>query len=290
MPIEVANLSDHNKALKRELGELKKDRLIWKETHRRAIDLDNLVQRLSDDVDSLQAECSRLRRSNAELESRLEQELNDSADARQRFAEKERELLSLARADRQKLKDLQELQRYEEDEGERTVESEGMDGGYRTEFEKMKSRVSALADANDKKDHQIAELNRVIVVLMRELDSRSSSSSSSSSSTCSEPLSPGGAGINVSADASFTSNSTILDDVDQFDVDAEMDDPQDILDGLYNPGDSAPTSCASLGGELERLGACLTSTNEALAEMSLLDRNLRMYGLKTDGNRKSKKK
>ncbi|KAJ3105037.1 hypothetical protein HDU97_008645 [Phlyctochytrium planicorne] len=119
---EVTNLHDHNQALMRELTDLKKERLAWKEKEPQFNTLESSVSRLTQELQVTRSENARLRKQNDELQKNLDTETAEFADARQRWSDKEQALLVAAKADRVKLKELRDLYNVREHKSYDTVE------------------------------------------------------------------------------------------------------------------------------------------------------------------------
>ncbi|KAJ3331697.1 hypothetical protein HDU76_002455 [Blyttiomyces sp. JEL0837] len=105
---EVINLHEHNVALQRELTDLKKERLHWKDTERKLLTLESSTTNINQTLRAMEAEVSRLRRQNEDLEHRLEIEVTEGIEARQRWKEHEAHLLSALRAEKDRVRVLRE--------------------------------------------------------------------------------------------------------------------------------------------------------------------------------------
>ncbi|KAJ3173965.1 hypothetical protein HK101_011001 [Irineochytrium annulatum] len=174
---ELHNLTDYNAALLRDLNELKRERLQWKETQKLAAELESVATRLQQDVAATQAENARLRRQNEDLEKRLEREMTEGAESRQRWMEKEEHLMASLRADRNKLKELRALNSQKDDssydEEEEVPKSRDPSPVPRTEATAIVEENMKL-DSKDllarKQEQDILELQRTVSALMDEIE------------------------------------------------------------------------------------------------------------------------
>ncbi|KAJ3325521.1 hypothetical protein HDU76_013150 [Blyttiomyces sp. JEL0837] len=191
---EITNLNEHNQALTRELNELRKEKSIWKETHKNAAKLESAVHALYAEIETLQTETSRLRRQNEDLERKLEQEVADGADARQRWYEKEQGLLNNLRQEKAKVRELRDLDTikagpgYEDDlaDSAAIAATKPRDSSPSSRNEsilqdevvklnqhimELTAKLSAKDMQNKKQEHDILELQRTVGALMDEIES-----------------------------------------------------------------------------------------------------------------------
>ncbi|KAJ3106112.1 hypothetical protein HDU96_008319 [Phlyctochytrium bullatum] len=192
LKVELSNLHEHNCNLLRELNELRKEKLAWLETEKMSAKLDAQVVKLNQDVAASQSENARLRKQNEDLSRKLESEMSEFAEARSRWAEQEQALLSAARSDRLKLRELRDLHNIKEhkdfkadaEELQKPVES-NRDSSPRAEAvalleenlqlkEKVEGLEMQLTKSNhkiNKQEQDILELQRTVEALMDEIES-----------------------------------------------------------------------------------------------------------------------
>ncbi|KAJ3220362.1 hypothetical protein HDU67_000029 [Dinochytrium kinnereticum] len=335
---EVIDLADHNRALKREVVELRKERKEWRETQRQASLLETTTARLSEDLDSLRAECNRLRRKNEELARQLEHEAAESQTARIRWAEREFQLTSQAKADREKLKDFLALQSipasYDEEE---LLKYKPVLAGEDEETQTLKQEIAEKDAFISRQNEEVRELRLVLeavvahanqcggfdrrpfnygefVHILRSMANEApedgyletSYTSTSSSADCDghETCDTDSLGrltptpdnihaltIEPGNSLSFWEEASAAHDADVPDSDFAMHDA--FIETSFTISDS--TYVDATFKHLESLPSPLDMTGESIPlftpeATSLLQSRLAAYGLRTDGNRKARRK
>ncbi|KAJ3408368.1 hypothetical protein HDV05_005036 [Chytridiales sp. JEL 0842] len=124
---EMDILIDENQNLLKELTELRKERKIWTETTHLLTQLEDIITHLTQESGSVHAENARLRRLTEELEKKLEKEILDSLEGRQKAEERLEGLMRVMRRDRARVKELEELFAVKELEG-----GQGLEGDFKS--------------------------------------------------------------------------------------------------------------------------------------------------------------
>ncbi|KAJ1529042.1 hypothetical protein HK405_002407, partial [Cladochytrium tenue] len=197
---EVASLSDHNARLARELADLKKERLAWRDSQRHADRLERDAAAVHDDLLRAQTEAARARRAADDLERRLRAEIEHAADARRTWLDQEQDLRALLRAERDENRRLRSLgavraepgfaDDYDDDGAAadphdvarnsttRAAAAGASDAALVAEIARLNQQVLELAEALRRRDESLAhqeqdvlELQRTVTALMDDIES-----------------------------------------------------------------------------------------------------------------------
>ncbi|KAJ3102964.1 hypothetical protein HDU97_000203 [Phlyctochytrium planicorne] len=327
---EVLDLLDLNRAYKRELQELRKERIAWRETQRQANTLESANARLNEDVDSLRGECNRLRRKNEDLKRNIDDNAVEVHTMKMQWLEREEQLVAVARADREKLRGyiaLQSSNGFEDDEmssisnaenitlKESIKEKETIITKQSEEIRELKLLLEAIvAHANQCGGFERQPFNyKQFVEILRELASQASSSNTNTTintpavsddgkDSCSdeEACDPRDM-YNESHDQSFSSDTTL-----HLQHRPPLSPPQSPVlspSASFEEEDSSYSEDeANLFDDMmvldnpngESLSFMMNSAGEHAPDFDKMDSRLQSrlaaYGLRTDGNRKARKK
>ncbi|KAJ3110761.1 hypothetical protein HDU96_006282 [Phlyctochytrium bullatum] len=329
---DLLDLTDHNKLLKREISDLRKEQLAWRETQRQVGVLEAANSFITSEFDILKADHKRLRRKNEELALQLEHEAAVHQAARLGWSEREAQLIAQARADREKLRGYLALNnsssyQYEDDEeAESTDESEKVSGlnaklaevtakntQQAKEIRELRLLLEAVvAHANDVGGFQrtplrIDDLMQVVRSLVKDASSSSGSSSADDSDSgesdhsddirgrhhptpSPEAGSQGRATPSLEECALQYPNGESLADA----ADPMLEDP--FFASYERSLDASTAAASSMAFFEEALSAAAAANGELAPEFvseaasSTLQSKLAAYGLRTDGNRKARKK
>ncbi|KAJ3122187.1 hypothetical protein HK098_003065 [Nowakowskiella sp. JEL0407] len=315
---ELQEISEKNEELHRQIAEMRKDRILWKDSLQKAAENDSKIQQLNVELETLQGEVLRLRRSNEDLQKRLQQEFEDNESVRVQWQEQEKSLRKALIEERMKHKDLRErLAYFENDKTDEVVdESKAI---RETEAKSLKDEVSKLKktiqelnsmielrdgkiksqdDELRKQDREITELQLMMNRIMDDIESTQkdaifSDSSDDDEAYISPPLSPAGylttpmwAGHKRSKSAATVHTQDTL----------HLTIPLRRTRSNSASQSEGPTSSNSLLEEFNKLNIVEeTQIESKFAEIGpngegLLRKKLSAIGLSTDGNRKALKK
>ncbi|KAJ3219372.1 hypothetical protein HDU67_001591 [Dinochytrium kinnereticum] len=283
------------------------EKLAWKEKEKLAGKLEGSVARLSQDVGASQAENARLRKQNDDLQRRLDQEMMEFSEARQRWMDKEQALLVNAKADRVKLKELRDLYNVREHKGYEhaeepaplTPDASRDSSPFRTEAValaeenlKLKAHIQTLTTQMGTRDLQvrkqerdILELQRTVEALMDEIELGQENAQFLSSVMEDRDLSD----LNVTPPSPPMSHHAVTFAHSEPSSDSE-EDPALLGGGggAQNRGSlSSAKSLNSLAEEYRRMNEVLP---DAVAVQPSLRAKCAALGLSTEGNRAILKK
>ncbi|KAI8809399.1 hypothetical protein BJ742DRAFT_738265 [Cladochytrium replicatum] len=86
---ELAALSERNREITKEIQELKKERVFWRDTQHQVVQYETAVDSLKKEQQSLLSELVRLRRANDDLSRQLDRELEEHNETKQRLNDTE---------------------------------------------------------------------------------------------------------------------------------------------------------------------------------------------------------
>ncbi|KAJ3077447.1 hypothetical protein HK102_005228 [Quaeritorhiza haematococci] len=204
---QLGNGSIHGFGMERGASELRKERALAKEA-KHIGELEDLVHQLQQDLESLEAEASRLRKQNEDLSRRIQTEADEHAEVASRWLEKEQDLLKAVRTEKSKNKELKEIveaksaelhqlsvksssssssvseyssSTYSDDDEpvrrtsspppRTTFEVQEENARLRSQLQDLTSRLAARESQIRRQDQEIVELQRTVSALMDELES-----------------------------------------------------------------------------------------------------------------------